>query len=103
MITSINEFRKIFENLNPEKPLEDTIGYGANPKVAPTGYVFSAKRLTEMGRKRLAGYWIMCANINDKKATDGQWINDEWMQQYQNGKMSCLSYLINNGFLKKSK
>jgi DNA repair protein RadC len=80
-------------------------------KNAPEGYAFSKKKMTALATKRLGGYWLQTANINDVKreiAEDrekGYTISDfqkEWLLKYQNHQQNCFNYLKNNGFLKKA-
>jgi hypothetical protein len=79
----------------------------------PTGYTFSAKKMTELACKRLAGYWLHCAHVNakDKEIKEARAKGDQdrvnrdydWKLKYSNGVLSCFCYLKNNGFLKKAK
>lgn len=75
----------------------------------PSGYAFSAKRMTDKARGRLGGYWINTANYNEKlqemdsdrkegkEITSFDW---EWLSRYSNSQAICFNYLRHNGFLK---
>jgi hypothetical protein len=80
-------------------------------KLAPDGYEFSKKKFTALATKRLGGYWIHTANVNEKRAeikadrAKGLTISDfdnDWLVKYNNTKYECLTYLKNNGFLKNA-
>ena len=80
-------------------------------KLAPEGYEFSKKKFTALATKRLGGYWIHTANVNEKRAeikadrAKGLTISDfdnDWLVKYNNTKYECLTYLKNNGFLKNA-
>lgn len=66
----------------------------------PFGYCFSKKKLTIESKKRLAGYWLQTANINDKMMDGEINSNDPWLIKYKQSQLFCLNYLISNGFVK---
>jgi hypothetical protein len=81
-------------------------------KLPPSGFDFSAKKLTQKAKGRLGGYWLNCVNLNEKieemdkdreaglKITQFDW---KWRGIYDNSKTKCFLYLRHNGFLKIKK
>ena len=101
---------KGMKTLNPNKGTASTINEKNEDEAeynnkfdntAPTGYRFTSKKLTAEARARLKGYWLQCANVNDKKlelkSDNKTW--DEWLAKYQGAVQNCLYYLANNKFI----
>jgi len=80
--------------------------------LAPSGFQFSAKKLTEKANKKLKGYWLCTVNYNEKvqeiaddrkKGFEITSFDYKWQGNYANSQTTCLLYLKHNGFLKKQK
>ena len=80
--------------------------------LAPSGFDFSAKKLTEKAKKKLKGYWLCTVNLNEKcqemvddreaghEITSFDW---KWKGNYQASVNNCFTYLRNNKFIKIKK
>lgn len=93
---------------NEDLVTRDTIGKFNH--LAPEGYTFAKKKMTEKATARLRGYWLQTVSYNEKKqemAADTErkdyGFNIEWLVRYQNGQHNCFAYLRDNGFLKIDK
>lgn len=98
------EYIKTFEKFNEEDVTRSNISKMKN--LAPDGYDFTKKELTETATKKLNAYWNQVLNHKElreetkDKRTESDW---EWIRNYSLGQQKCLSYLIDNKFVKKIK